>query len=378
MKHEEIQELLEDYVDELLDRPTRKLVDDHLQGCSECRAILDDVAPVDLAAIGGGVIDERMMRRTVRRSIARTAVNAALLLLAGFIAVWLLSALLLQPLLINRGGRASELARASIDIPAMTNPGAVLDSGTINSDLLSRKVDLRFAIPVGASLKPAFDSTTSIEIFDIHNVIDNSADRPINDSGFYGDSVDQLRNLGSGTVATVNVWFDNAFSMDEAQQLADDPGADIRVVWAGFDVSDGQVDSPSWTTAGTLGYATCQTGALELDESLLGATSAGFGQGSMGSPSSIAGALQSVQRSLDNIAESTELTEYLMRYSNDDPAQLDAVMTVLANDPKVRQLVVTGPSPEIADFLGILTGQSVSANVLAVDFYNWAPGICGR
>jgi predicted anti-sigma-YlaC factor YlaD len=126
MKHEELQDLLEDYVDDRLNRPARKVVDDHLKGCAECRSILDDVAPVDIAALGAGRFDEHVMRRTVRRSLFRTAVNTAMLLFAGFITVWFLSALVIQPLVVNRGGRAAEIARASIDVATMSNPGAVL------------------------------------------------------------------------------------------------------------------------------------------------------------------------------------------------------------------------------------------------------------
>jgi predicted anti-sigma-YlaC factor YlaD len=125
VSHEEIQDLLEDYVDDRLDRETRKLVDDHLKTCAECRQILDDVAPVDVSALGALTYDEATMRRIVRRSLFRTAWNTLLLLFAGWIALWFFAALVIQPLVVNRGGRAADIVQATVDLGIMLNPGAV-------------------------------------------------------------------------------------------------------------------------------------------------------------------------------------------------------------------------------------------------------------
>ncbi len=55
MTHEELQDLLEAYVDETLDRATRAEVDRHLAGCDECRAIIllgdNDLDPASFDAI---------------------------------------------------------------------------------------------------------------------------------------------------------------------------------------------------------------------------------------------------------------------------------------------------------------------------------------
>lgn len=379
MKHEDIQDLLEDYVEDRLDRPTRKLVDDHLKECTECREILDEVAPVDISALGRTVYDERAMRRTIRRSMFRTAWNTVLLVVVGWLAIWFLAALVVQPLVINRGGRAADAAQASIDLGIMLNPGAVLTEGLISSRLLGRQVELDFAVPVGGSLEPAFSEATDINLFGVR-------DRPgfseSSDFGeFQGEALDQLSNLGESTVATVSLWFDSPLSVQAAQSIADDAALDFRVVWAGFDASLGRsgASQPRWTAGGTLGYATCQDiPGNKLGDDLLGATSAGFSQGSgflFGRPS-IDAARNSVVAALTNIASRDELVDYVVQSSGDSGDDIEELIQELQNAPEVSMIVVTGPSTAIAEYLE--SDPGVSANVLAVDFYNWTDGICGR
>lgn len=379
MKHEEIQDLLEDYVDDRLDRPTRKLVDDHLKECTECREILDEVAPVDVSALGTSMYDERLMRRTVRRSLFRTAWNTVLLLLAGWIAIWFFTALVVQPFLVNRDGRAADAARASIDLGVMLNPGVVLTDGSISSNLLSRQVDLDFAVPVGGGLQPAFTESTDVTLFGIRDRPGFS--EPTTFGQFQGEALDQLSNLGDSTVATVNLWFDSPVTMEEAQAIADDQDFEFRVIWAGFDASLGRVaplEPPRWTAAGTLGYATCLPPLDDLGDDLLGASSASFGHGMsfLFGRSSIDQARNSVVAALTNIASSNELVDYVVQPYDEDGDDIGELLTEFRADPLVTALVVTGPSIAIAEYLQSEPG--VSANVIAVDFYNWTDGICGR
>jgi hypothetical protein len=376
MKHEEIQDLLEAYVDDKLDRETRKLVDDHLKTCAECRRILDDVAPVDVSALGALTYNEATMRRTVRRSLFRTAWNTVLLLFAGWIALWFLAALVFQPLVVNRGGRAADLARASIDLTIMLNQGAVLADGAISSGLLNRQVDLEFAVPVGAGLQPVLSTSTVIGPFGIRDEPELGSDFDF--GGFQGEALDQLSNLGESTVATVSIWFDTPLSVEAAQSIADNPEFDFRVVWAGFDARLDRVEAPSWTNGGILGYGTCQPPGSELDEELLGANSAGFGQGSgfLFGRSSIDAARNSVVAALTNISGRDDLVDYLVGPFDDDRSDVGEILTGLRTNPEVAVLVVTGPSPAIADYLENEPGPW--ANVLAVDFYNWTTEICGR
>ncbi|CAN5825594.1 hypothetical protein BH23ACT4_BH23ACT4_00690 [soil metagenome] len=379
MKHEEIQDLLEDYVDDRLDRPTRKLVDDHLKECTECREILDEVAPVNVSALGGFTYDERAMRRTVRRSVFRTAWNTVLLLLTGLIVGWFLAALVVQPLAVNRGGRAADTARASIDLGIMLNPGAVLTDGSISSGWFDRHIDLEFGVPVGASVQPAISTSTRVGLFGIYDHFRAGQQSDVfRYGGFNGDAEDQLMNLGASTVATVAVWFDVPGSVERAQALADDPTLDFRVIWAGFDASLGRVEPPGWTAGGTLGYGTCQPPLDHLGDDLLGSTSAGFNQGTgfLYGNSAIATALDSVTAALTNISGQDALLDYLLPAPGDNPSDVDEILADLESDPEVSMVVVTGPSTAIAEYLQSEPG--VSANVIAIDFYNWTDGICGR
>ncbi len=376
MKHEEIQDLLEDYVDDRLDRASRKLVGDHLKECNECRQILDEVAPVDVSALGASVFDERRMRRTVRRSLFRTAWNTVLLAVAGWLAIWFLTALLFQPLVVNRDGRAADAVRASIDLAVMSNPGVVLTEGTITSGLFGRKVDLEFGLPVGAGLRPAISTSTALGPLTIRQ---NDTSSDSSDYGrFQGEPLDQLANLGDSTVATVSIWFDTPVAVETAQSIADDATLDLRVVWAGFDARLGRIEPPIWTAGGVLGYGTCQPPDSDLGDDLLGATSASFSQGAgfLFGDASVEAALDSVIAGLTDVSARDELVDLLVQPFGDDPADIEAIIRELQTDPQVAMLVVTGPSAAIAEYLEDKSG--VWANVLAVDFYNWTDGICGR
>jgi hypothetical protein len=373
--HRETQDRLEAYVDDRLSREERREVDRHLRDCEECRAILDDVAPVDLSGLGPATYDEATMRRTVRRSLFRTALDAALMLLAGLTLFWFLSALLIQPLVIDRGGRAADAVRMSIDLGAMLNPGAYLVEGQVSSNLLSRQVDLDFALPVGAGLTPTDHTSTTIGVFGVSDAGDAPGGPVFVGTEFMGEAADQLANLGSGTVSTVSMFYENPMSVEQAQDLADDPGADVRVMWAGFDSSLGQETPPNWTFTGALGYGTCLH-QDPWDEEMLSASSAGFSRGSMFASPSVRRALDSVISGLENIESRPELVDYLVRPYGDDPESVSAVLDDLRNDPEVTMLVLTGPSPEVARFVDGSPGPAF-AGVLAVDFYNWTDAICG-
>ncbi len=377
MKHEEIQDLLEDYVDDRLDRPTRKVVDDHLKGCAECRAILDDVAPVDISALSPNRFDERVMRRTVRRSLFRTAANTALLLFAGLILVLFLSAFVVQPFIINRGGRAVETAQASIDLTTMVNPGAVLLHGEIQSGILSRDLNLDYVIPVGGSWHDLGTKMIRIGMFGVGGQDGFGLWPYFEDEPQQGDPFEILANLGEGTVATVAIRYDDPMTLDSAQRIADDSDHDVRVVWAGFDATAGRNEFPVWTAGGVLGYGTCQTRDPFYVDSL-GGTSASFSQGVGGGHASISSALESVIAGLTNMDEHPGFVADLHLGSGPDSADVRTILASLRTEPSVRTLVVTGPTSEISDLLDDQRGLVLNAQILAIDFYNWTSGICGR
>ncbi|HSM43609.1 MAG TPA: hypothetical protein VK969_01190, partial [Acidimicrobiia bacterium] len=314
-----------------------------------------------------------------RRSMFRTAWNTALILFAGWIVVWFVSVLVVQPTVVNRGDRAADAARMSIDLTQMLNPGLTLTEGRISPGFLSREVEMQFAMPIGAGLTPATVTTMRIGALGIDTADTPDPRFPLSpDHGIVGDALDRLENLGNGTVATAAVRYGTSLPAGAAQEIADDPAADVRVVWAGFDGSLGQEFGPSWTNSGTLGYGTCS--ALEpLDDDLLGATSAGFTGTAIFATSSIDRALQSVLAALENIEARPELVEYVVGPPFDeDHDDVAEVLTYLRTAPAVSSLVVTGPTPAVSEFVADARDSGATANVLAVDFYNWNEGICGR
>lgn len=377
MNHDEIQDLLEDYVDDRLDRQARRQVDQHLKTCDECRAILDEVAPVDLASVGSVAFDQTSLRRMARRSVLRTAWSTVVLLIAGFLLLTILSGLVYQPLLVNRGGRAVDAARASIDVVSMINPGVVVTDGEIESGLWNRTIEVDAVLPVGSGslqLDPVIVRVGARSL----SGPDGIAPWPfLLSQDDFSDAGDRLGRLGTGTVATVQVQYvTNPLSLEDAQALADDDAYDTRVVWAGFALLESDVESMPIATAGYLGYGTC-LGQEFFDDDLLGASSASFGRSFGSAPASITGALDSVVAALENLEDHPEWIDHLT-FRGGDASDARAAIDTLESDPRVRTLVITGPSGELARQLENITDDNTTAQVLAVDFYNWAPGMCGR
>jgi hypothetical protein len=375
MNHLEAQELLEDYVDEKLDRATRKEVDEHLRTCEECRALLDEVAPVELAAVGPTRFDERAMRRTARRSVVRTSYNTLVLLLGAYIILWLFTALVFQPLVINRGGRAADAARATIDVISMINPGAVVTDGQIQSGLFDREMDFDAALQIGSGTEDLGTVEVSLGALSL-NGPDGVNPWPYLGDQESHDARDRIVHLGPGTVTTMQVDFTDTLNVERAQAIADDNGYDIRVTWAGFAIGDPERDPNPFASAGILGYGTCLD-ADSISDDTLGASSAGFSRTVSGSPASVAGSLDSVIAALENLEEHPEWLQHLT-FRDTDSSEVVDVINELRDNPRVRTLVLTGPSDQIARYVGDNTAEIGFAQVLAIDFYNWSPGACGR
>lgn len=377
MNHEEIQDLLEGYVDETLDRPTRRAVDDHLAGCEECRAILDDVHPVDLSPLGPGSFDERSMRRIVRRSIFRTAVDAALLVVVGALLLGLLSALLIQPLVIGRGGRAASAIRATVDATTLINPGVVVTGFQVTPGILRRNISVEVALPVGSGSHDLGPIEARLDPFSLTRSDGAPPWGFIGPEGFAGGA-DQLARLGSGTVATIGVTYDDPLTLAEAQAIADNSSHDVRVVWAGFNVTEPDIITSPWPAGGVVGYSTC-IDESEIPDDVYEATSSGFGRSLNSMPASIDGALRMTRRALANIAGDTDLIETAANLGIADTNLLaNAVDRLNSPDTGVRMLVLTGPSTELLGYLDDPGTPPNSTQVMAIDFYNWSNPVCGR
>jgi hypothetical protein len=364
MTHEELQDLLEGYVDETLERATRREVDAHLATCDECRAILEGVAAVDLGAVEPSSWTPTDMRRAVRRSMFRVAVDVVLLVIAATLVAWLVSLTLIHPLIINRGGRAEAATIATVDLAVMFNPGATVTEYLYQSHLLSRTSEVTVSMPVGA---------LSREIGNIESTIGPLA---------FGDASggmlfpylsgleeaiggqDRLEAVGDGTVATVLMGFETPLDMEAAGELLESD-ADVRMVWAGFAVGE----SSGLSSAGVLGYGTCGSPSMELSGAF-GASGGGSG-GFFGEPASIDDALAETRRAVGNLIDHPDLLEGI----GSDLEEADSVLSELGN-PQVASLVVTGPTSEMIDFIDEVAPDVV--NVLAVDFTNWFQPVCGR
>jgi hypothetical protein len=372
MNHEEAQELLENYVDERLDPPVRDQLENHLRGCSDCRSILEGVPPVDLEALGTADVDERTLRRSVRRALWRTVIDAAVMLIVLGLGLFIISNFVVHPLLMNRGGRAEALARATYDVAGMFNEGAFVDEFTIDPEVFGRTFTASVKIPVGAGMSDLGTVSSRIGPFGSGGETIWPFAGP--GSRIMGAAQDVLGRLGSGTVATVSVRFTEPFSVDQAQSLADSTTADVSVVWAGFLVTDADPAIAASDPLRMLGYSTC-VGTDTIPANLFGSTSAGAG-GSFGvSRPSVYNALAEVRRAVGHLAVHPDVAAQLPNGGMEGSIQ--TVAAYLAdNDPQVETLVVTGPTDEILEFFD--DAGSKNGLVLAVDFYNWLRPVCGR
>jgi hypothetical protein len=364
MTHDEIQDLLEGYVDETLDRATRREVDAHLATCQECRGVLEGVAPVDLGGIEPAKWTPRDMRRAVRRSMFRVAVDAVLLVIAVTLVAWLVSLTLIHPLVINRGGRAEAATIATADLAVMFNPGASVMEYQYHSRFLARTSEVTVAMPVG---------TLPREVATLGSTIgplafgDSSGGRLFPFFSGEGEPIggqEQLEAVGDGTVATVLLSYETPLDMDEAGELTDGE-ADVRVVWAGFSVGEASGLSPS----GVLGYGTCGSSPINVSGAI--GASGGGGGSSFGQLASIDDALGETVRALSNLYNHPDLLEGI----GASRQEAEQALADLGN-PRVASLVVTGPTDEVIGFIEEAAPDFV--NVLAIDFTNWFQPLCGR
>lgn len=370
MNHEEAKELLEEYAEGHLEAPVAEELEAHIDGCPECRSMLDQITSVDLGVLAADQFDERSLRRSVRRTLWRTAFNAAVLLVTAFVVLAAVSTLVVQPLLMNRGERAAALARATYDVAGMFNEGAVVSDFTIDSGVFDRTFSAKVELPVGAGMKDLGVISSDIGVFGSAGTLWPYLD---SSSRIVGAAPEVLARLGSGTVATVAARFYEPISIAQAQALVDSGDADVSVIWAGFLLTDASPDEAARDPLRTLGYSTC-VGTDQLSSRLFGASSASAG-GNFGSTApSVGNALHEVKRSLNQLADYPELSAGL--FEGGAEAVQRAATYLADNEPKVETLVVTGPTDEIVKFLD--EAGTRDGLVLAVDFYNWAGPVCGR
>lgn len=308
--------------------------------------------PVDFDSLQAPIDDG--LRRTVRRAIARTAIDAAALTVIILLVGVLASLFVIQPLLINRSDRAAVAARAAFEAPMLFNPGVEVSRFRISSGLIGRTVDVELGIPLGSSIEALPGVSSEIGILSVEPEWRSSLPGPLSPLS------DVIGGLDPGTVLTVSFGLAEPLTVEDAQEMADEPGQDVRLTWAGFDVQS--------SIFGQVGYPLCRT--LETPSAdLFGASSASVGGTPMSGPPSVHRALASARDALETIASNEEV-------SAPDSGHVEDLARAMSEERHVTSFVVTGPSPEVASFLddlGVSNGQ-----VLAVGFYSWGSPVCGR
>lgn len=302
--------------------------------------------------------DEDGLQRSVRRAIGRTAVDAAALTVIILVVGLLLSLFVIQPLVLNRSDRAAIAARAAYESPMIFNPGVEVSRFRIDSGLLGRATTVQAGIPLGTSIYSLDDVVSEINLFSL------DLPRLVRGPSTFVPLSDVLPGLDPGTVSTVSFYVPAPLSIEAAQALADDPGSDVRLTWVGFDALSSELGQP--------GYPLCRT--METpDRDLFAATSASAGGTLMSGPPSVERALASVRDALGTIASHDGVAAAI---ANGSRGAVSSLAGALEGPVAVTSFVVTGPTPEVIDFLDDL-GVS-DGLVLAVGFYSWGSPICGR
>jgi hypothetical protein len=366
MTHDEIQDLLEGYVDETLDRETRRRVEAHLAGCEQCRAILEGVPAVGLGEVAASW-DERGMRRAVRRSMLRIAVDALLLLFVGWLVVWILALLIVHPFVLNRGDRAVAATIATADIAIMLNPGATVVEYSYRSGIAARFTEVHLALPVGSTIKSLGTVDSRIGLFGFGDIGGGRLFPYLSEATDREGGEETLGAVGAGTVATVDLWFEPTLDPAAARAIVDSGAADVSVVWAGFEVAG--EEGSDLAPGGILGYGTCVSLPITVS-GVVGSSGGGSGT-ALGGPASVTGALDETRRAIGSLLEHPDLLVGLGASVDDASIALGRL-----EEPEVAELVVTGPTPEVLRFIDEAEPDAVS--VLEFEFINWAQPPCGR
>ena len=186
---------------------------------------------------------------------------------------------------------------------------------------------------------------------------------------------------GEATAATVELtWFDTIDRGSVAELSSGDD--DVMLTWVGFHTGD----RPVQERGSVLGYSACSRGADEMLEGFaLGSSLFGGGFGTSGSfrvlpppEDGVAHALEQLRRATDNLARSGWLEDEPLLTDGpvDGPlADIAAVSRWLEdNDPEVATVVLTGPTPALADI--VAASAPDTANLLELDLDRGAPEPC--
>ena len=142
-------------------------------------------------------------------------------------------------------------------------------------------------------------------------------------------------------MATIQVWFEDAIEVDTAQAMIG-TAADVSVIWAGFEVAgdEGSALAP----AGVLGYTTCSSHSITVSGA---AGSSGGGSGDyLGMPASVCRCARGDPEGARKFARLSGAHRGIGASVDDGTEALERLET-----PMVKELVVTGPTGELLDFI---------------------------
>jgi hypothetical protein len=369
LTHGEALTLMAAYIDGTLPAGDVARLEPHIAECTACAALVDDREGLDLGLSQLPRFDEAALRRSVRRTLLRTAGYSTVLVVLLVLLLFIGSNLVIQPLLMNAGGRAEAVARATFDLAPMVNEGAVIEKFTIDSGFARRTFTVELGLPLGSAIVDAGTVTSRLTL----GGIDPGSIWPFADGPDPNPvpAASLLTRLGTSSVATVAARLPQPLDLAAAQRLADDPGADVEVVWAGFLISTAPPAEAATDPLRTLGYSTCSDN--RLPDSLFGASSADAG-GSFGVQApSVADALERVRTAVERLAGDDRVLNALPLGWQDSILAADGHLRGGGAAP-VETLAVTGPAEEVLRFLD--SAGILNATVLAVDFYNWTGSVC--
>ena len=377
MEHHLARDLLEGYVENSLEAETRSQLEAHLKTCAACRDILEaSEAPVALPAVSepGNDWDEKRMRKTVRRTLFRLVFDALSIWIIGFVALWLVSALALQPVIINRGDRSRAAALATWDLAIMTTPGATIDGWQNDGTLFGREISVDVGLYTGRELRPLGTYQTDLGIWRFKNAT-GGALRPFLETESQPFRPDRLPD---NTVATVALsWWDNPITLTEAAAMQPSY-EDAWLLWVGFSVAPafppGSAQFPADPDY-VLGFNPCAEPVFADYDSSSFSSGSSAGGGNFSScifldQATVEQSLTALRRATANLADHRFLVDALEGSSTKALGNIETVAAWLAgNEPQVVTLVITGPSETISDI--VVSSGAEGASLLDIDFWNW-------
>jgi hypothetical protein len=362
------------YLDETLPADDATLIADHLERCGACVSALDDleepVTLLDEPDAEAPAWDEGRMRRAVRRTLLRTAVNAIVMVVVAALVLQVVGWFVVDPLLIDRGERVSNSVIASIDLPVITIPGAEIDGVNSNFRLMRRHTEVRAQRTVGSQTVSLGGYTTRLGPLGMSTDNDSfiTAEGPLLRSTTLTPF--EPERHGDGTAVTVELTWLDGLPPAEADSVTD-AAEDLALLWVGFRLPDGDPVDPLWR----LGYSACGNVSAFIPQQTWGGFGSGGGfrvpsSGSSGSRH----ALEELRRATANLADIGWLDNE--QISVGPLADVAATARWLAtNEPDVASIVITGPTSAVA--AAVEATAPDEATVLEVDFDRGAPEPCG-